>query len=181
MGVGLINTTLFHLWWSEARIRPKKDELGPACASPKSASLKEELHFHFLFIWDFFSKGGFHILHAVPFGELKCFHNFQRDYSECILGGVQGAKNDNKSIQMCSEAGMTGPHLWRAAMEPTGRGMSVCVPGQHLTPSNKYNSEQLRRQAHVRNFFSLTGCSHIPAVMNAQARKPAEETHTRNI
>lgn len=32
-----------------------------------------------------------------------------------------------------------------AAVEPTETEMSVCVPGQCLTPSNKYNGEQLRR------------------------------------
>lgn len=55
---------------------------------------------------------------------------------------------------MCpSKNGRTGS--LEAAAEPTETEMSVCVPGQRLTPSNKYNGQQLRRRAHVGHIFSL--------------------------
>lgn len=72
----------------------------------------------------------------------------------CILSVcLEGTINGSKTIQMCVGVILTdrtGPP------EAVGkRGMSVCVPGQSLTPSNKYDGEQLRRQAHVRHIFSL--------------------------
>ncbi len=59
-------------------------------------------------------------------------------------------------------------------MEPTERGMSVCVPGQRLTLSNKYNGEQLRRRAHVLHIFSL-----IPVPYTRCNAHTCMQTHRR--
>ena len=70
-----------------------------------------------------------------------------------------------KSVQMCGGVRKTGPGSPEAGADPAERGMSVCVPGQRLTPPRiNTTANSWGRWAHTATFshsrpYTYTRCN----------------------